>query len=46
MLLPSWTISGVLALLLGLYVANRVRGEEQGADQSQDPVTKGIHYQE
>ncbi|MBC9985302.1 hypothetical protein E4P24_02810 [Haloferax sp. AS1] len=40
MALPSWTVSGVLALLLGLYVANHVRGEEHGANQPQDPKTK------
>lgn len=38
--LPSWTISAVISLLLGLYVANYVRGERHGADQPQHPTTK------
>lgn len=38
--LPDWIFSGVLALLLGLFIANQVRGEEHGADQPQDPITK------
>lgn len=40
MQLPSWTISAVISLLLGLYAANYVRGERNGADQPQHPTTK------
>ncbi|RDZ64035.1 hypothetical protein C5B90_13110 [Haloferax sp. Atlit-12N] len=37
MQLPSWTLSGIIALLLGLYVANQIRGQDHGADQPQHP---------
>lgn len=40
MQLPSWTLSGIIALLLGLYVANQVRGQDHGAGQPQHPNTK------
>lgn len=38
--LPSWTFSGILALLLGLFFVNQITGEEHGASQPQDPKTK------
>ena len=40
MQLPSWTLSGIIALLLGLYVANHIRGQDHGAGQPQHPNTK------
>ena len=40
MQLPSWTLSGTIALLLGLYVANHIRGQEYGAGQPQHPNSK------
>lgn len=39
MQLPNWMLSGLLALLLGLYAANYVRGQYHGADQPQHPET-------
>ncbi|MFC7202926.1 hypothetical protein ACFQJC_05325 [Haloferax namakaokahaiae] len=36
---PSWFVSGIIALLLGLYVTNSVRGQEHGAGQPQHPDT-------
>ena len=39
-MLPSWTISGILSLLMGLMVANYIRGQDYGADQPQHPASK------